>query len=153
MFSFYRLQVSTCTFLVILVIGMSSALSIRKEVMKRSVPSNTRAGLQLPTVPKVETSLNVNDADVQQFARFGLKKYAANKSYEPMIVKINSATLKFVKGNFYKINVTFGETNCAKGQKKNCVLNKNAKTENCIIEALAQLWVNNGYPTITVTCS
>ncbi|XP_043481981.1 uncharacterized protein LOC122511040 [Leptopilina heterotoma] len=141
MFSFNHLQVSTCTFLVLLIIGMSSALSLRKEQTKRSV-----------TGPAIlsETEFKVNHPYIEQFAHRGLAKYAMDKSYKPIIVKINSARVQHVAGLLFKINVTFGETNCAKGQETNCELKENGKSETCIVEALSQTWIDQAK--ITVIC-
>lgn len=100
-----------------------------------------------------ETKIDVNSKDVQNYTSLGLEEYAKDKSYEPTIVKINSATEQIVAGSLYKINVTFGETNCVKGQKTNCALKQNGETQNCIVEVLSQPWLDNGHPKVTVTCA
>ncbi|XP_043475860.1 uncharacterized protein LOC122507303 [Leptopilina heterotoma] len=110
--------------------------------------------MQINIIQTSVTDIDVDNSQVLKYAPLGLEKYAANKSYEPIIGKINRATGQTVVKEIYKINVTFGETNCAKGQKTNCALKPNAESENCTIEVLLYL-CNDGDDEdskVTVTC-
>ncbi|XP_043481979.1 uncharacterized protein LOC122511039 [Leptopilina heterotoma] len=146
MFSFNHLQVSTCTFLLLLVIGMSSARSYQKTISVCSL-NDEETSIQTGV-----TDIDVDNSKILMYASLGLEKYAANKSYKPVIGKINSATGETVAQKIYKINVTFGETNCAKGQKTNCAQKPNAESENCTIAVSTYLCAKEDRTKVTVTC-
>lgn len=97
---------------------------------------------------------DVNDLVIRKYADFGLKQYSQNlqKSYEPLVAEVISASAQTVAGTLYKIKVKFAESNCAKGTTKNCLLKTDGESEECLLEIWSKPWEDKGEPQVTVRC-
>ncbi|XP_043480453.1 uncharacterized protein LOC122510104 [Leptopilina heterotoma] len=117
----------------------------RKRLVKREVPQN---------MPGSERPKNVNDPEIKKYADFGLQKYSQNlqKSYEPLVAEVISASAQTVAGTIYKIKVKFAESNCAKGTKENCLLKTDGESEECLLEIWSKPWEDKGKPQVDVKC-
>ncbi|XP_051166675.1 kininogen-1-like [Leptopilina boulardi] len=99
--------------------------------------------------------VDVNKDEIQQYAKLGLAEYSRNlqKSYEPLIETVISATEQVVSGTRYIIKVKFTESTCSKGEKNNeCLLKAKGESEVCIVDVWSQPWEDKGVPKVTVKC-
>ncbi|XP_051166625.1 uncharacterized protein LOC127284941 [Leptopilina boulardi] len=112
------------------------------------------ANVEKKIMPGAPHEKDVNDPEIKKYANFALKEYSKNleKSYEPLIVEVLSASSQVVAGILYKMKVKFGESNCAKGIKENCLLKTNGESEVCFIEIWSKPWEDNDEPKVTVNC-
>lgn len=96
--------------------------------------------------------MDVDDSLIKNYVQSGLEKYATEKSNEPFISKIHSATSQTVAVKLYKMNVTFGETNCAKKPINPCELRKDVEFKNCSIEVKTYPCNEDISTKVSVTC-
>lgn len=100
-----------------------------------------------------QESISVDDPKVKRYIKEGLKNYRGER--EPIVVKVQSATVQLVAGDLYKIHVSIGSSNCIRGTTdlSNCKLDSTKPIEECLITAWVRAWVNNGAPQITLACN
>ncbi|XP_051155609.1 uncharacterized protein LOC127278109 [Leptopilina boulardi] len=142
MFERKTFKVSTSLFLLFLCEGLfsTSASIFVRENPDRTAPEYNVDYLAITFDTPLDV-LNVNGLEIKEKTKIGLEKYSQNlqKSYEPVIKRIISGTYHYFFG--YIINVEFGESNCTKGQKTNCVLKQNGESEMCTVTTFRDLKV------------
>lgn len=125
----------------------------KKRFIKSKEFVEKREALQ--GMPGASWQKDVNDPEIQDYAKLGLEKYSNEVfkgSYEPLIAEVMSASAQVVAGTLYKIKVKFGESSCTKGIKNNCLLKSDGKSEECLIEIWSKPWQDKGVPKVTVKC-
>ncbi|XP_051155610.1 uncharacterized protein LOC127278110 [Leptopilina boulardi] len=134
MFELKTFKVSTSLFLLFLCEGLfsTSASIFVRENPDRTAPEYNVDILAMNFLSPLNV-LDVNGYTIKYNAEIGLEEYSQNlkKSYEPVIKRIINGTQQYYLG--YKVNVEFGESNCTKGQKINCVLKQNGESEKCTV--------------------
>lgn len=100
------------------------------------------------------SSAPIDDPQIQLYTQKALHKVSkeSDSPNEPIIVEVVEASVQLVAGQLYKIKVKIGTSNCPKGIKDGCLLQDGSEVKDCLISVWSRPWLDNGEPSITVTC-